>query len=184
MLKGGEMTPIADFPCLPHDGLRRRCAPLIAGWIGLSCILPATRASESLRRSHQPSLEESATASAVVRVVEAFITAGDNDDAAARAAYLAPDVFFYGHKRTRAQASRQITLLYKLWPQRKFALTENIEVYAIPHHPGIYKVTAMVQYDMVNRQNERMTGRSRMTCILEHDRTGIRIVGVDEKLVR
>jgi hypothetical protein len=42
----------------------------------------------------------------------------------------------------------------------------------------------MVQYDMVNRQNERMTGRSRMTCILEHDRTGIRIVGVDEKLVR
>jgi hypothetical protein len=184
MVKRGEMTPIADSRCLSDGGLRRRWALFIAGWIGLSCITPATRAAENPRRSHQPSVEESATASAVVRAVEAFITAGESDDAAARAAYLAPDVFFYGHKRTRAQASRQITLLYRLWPQRKFVPTENIEVYAIPHHPGVYKVTAMVQYDMVNRQNERMTGRSRMTCILEHDRTGIRIVGVDEKLVR
>ena len=178
------MTPVPDFPCRSHGGPRRRWALFLAGWIGLSCAAVAARATENPRRAPQPSVEESATASAVVHVVEAFITAGESDDAAARAAYLAPDVFFYGHKRTRAQASRQITLLYTLWPQRKFAPAENIEVYAIPHHPGVYKVTALVQYDMVNRQNERMTGRSRMTCILEHDRTGVRIVGVDEKLLR
>jgi hypothetical protein len=184
MVKRGEITPMADFPCLSHGGLRRRWALFIAGWIGLSCTATNTRAAENPRRSHQPSIEERALASAVIRVVEAFITAGESDDAAARAAYLAPDVFFYGHKRTRAQASREITLLYTLWPQRKFAPAENIEVYAIPHHPGVYKVTAMVQYDMVNRQNERMTGRSRMTCILERGRAGVRIVGVDEKLLR
>jgi hypothetical protein len=183
MVKRGEMRPIAVFPCLSHGGLRRRRGLFIAGLVGLSCIA-VTRAAETPRRSHQPSIEESATASALVRVVEAFITAGESDDAAARAAYLAPDVFFYGHKRTRAQASREITLLYRLWPQRKFAPAESIDVFAIPHHPGIYKVTAIVQYDMLNRQNERMTGRSRMTCILEHDRAGVRIVGVDEKLLR
>lgn len=178
------MTPLAHFPCFSRGGLRRRWALFIVGWIGLSCTAAASRTAENPRRSHQPSMEESATASAVVRVVEGFITAGESDDAAARAAYLAPDVFFYGHKRTRAQASRQIALLYTVWPQRRFAPAENIEVYAIPHHPGLYKATALVRYDMVNRRNERMTGRSRMTCILEHDRAGVRIVGVDEKLLR
>ena len=118
-----------------------------------------------------------------IAVVRQVLAERISDDAAARAAYLAPDVFFYGHKRTRAQASREISLLYRVWPQRKFAPTEDINVFAIPHHPGLYKVTAMLQYDMINPQNQRMSGRSQMTCILEHDRHSIRIVGVGEKLL-
>lgn len=184
VVKRDEMTPMADCPPLPRGGLKRRwAASFIAGWIGLSCVALHARAAASPRRSRQPSTEDSVTASAVVRVVVGFITAGENEDASARAAYLAPNVFFYGHKRTRAQASREINLVYRLWPRRRFAPAENIEVYAIPHHPGVYKATAMLDYDMLNRQSERMTGRSRMTCILERDRAGVRIVGVDEKLM-
>ena len=179
------MKPIVDLPwCSSHGCLRRRRWGLfIAGLIGLSCVA-ATKAAETPRPTRHASAEESATASALVRVVEAFIAAGESDDATARAAYLAPHVYFYGHKRTRAQAAREITLLYRLWPRRRFAPTENVDVFAIPRHPGVYKVTALVQYEMVNRQDQRMTGQSRMTCILEHDRSGVRIVGVDEKLLR
>jgi hypothetical protein len=174
---------MADFSSFSPGVLRRRWALFfIAGWLGLGCA--AARAAGSPRRFQRPSIEESAAASAVVRVVESFITAGESDDASARAAYLAPNIFFYGHKRTRAQASRQIALLYTVWPQRKFVPAADVEVYVIPHHPGLYKATALVAYDLVNRRNERMTGRSRMTCILEHDRAGVRIVGVDEKLLR
>ena len=183
MVKRGEMTPIAALPSLFRGGPRRRLAIFTAALAGLACIASTRPVETPSRRPHHASPEEAATASALVRVVEAFIAAGESDDAAARAAYLAPEVFFYGHKRTRAQASRQITLLYRLWPQRKFAPTENIDVFAIPHHPGVYKVTALLQYDMVNRQNERMTGRSQMTCILEQDRRGTRIVGVNEKFL-
>ncbi|MBV9998649.1 MAG: hypothetical protein JO015_05995 [Verrucomicrobia bacterium] len=171
------------FPRLSDGGLPRRWVLFLAGSIGLGCAVAATRAAEGAGPLRQPSIEESAAASVVARVVAAFIAAGESNDASARAAYLAPQVFFYGRKRTRAQASREINLVYRLWPQRKFTPAENIDVYAIPHHPGVYKATAMLEYDMLNRQNERTAGRSRMTCILERDRAGVRIVGVDEKLL-
>jgi hypothetical protein len=122
-------------------------------------------------------------ATSLISAVEKFIVAGENDDPAARAMSLAPDLLFYGHRRTRAEASREMTFLYRLWPRRKFVPTKDIDVFAVPRHPGLYKVTAVFEYDMVNRDQERMTGKSRLTCIFQNEREGARMVGVDEKLL-
>ncbi|SRR5260370_25869386 len=127
--------------------------------------------------------EKSKVATELVSVVEAFIAAGETNDPAARGRYLAPSVFYYGHARTRAQALREITLLYRLWPERKFGPVEAIDLFEIPKHRGVYKVTAVYEYKFDNL-NEHLTGKSKLTCVVEHDGQGSRIIGVDEKLIR
>lgn len=115
-------------------------------------------------------------------VVEEFVTAGEKDDPAARGKYLGPKVFYYGHARTREQAMKDIASLYRRWPRRKFALTESIDLFEIPNHRGVYRVTAVYEYKFDN-QDEHLSGKSKLTCVVEHDRQGTRIIGVDEKLV-
>jgi hypothetical protein len=126
--------------------------------------------------------ENPAVATELVDVVAAFIAAGEQDDPAARGKYLGPKVFYYGHARTHEQAVRQIAALYRRWPQRKFALTESIDLFEIPNHHGVYRVTAVYEYKFEN-QNEHLSGKSKLTCVVEHDQQGTRITGVDEKLV-
>ncbi len=123
-----------------------------------------------------------AVATELVNVVAAYIAAGEQDDPAARGKYLGPKVFYYGHARTHQQAVREITALYRRWPQRKFALTESIDLFEIPKHHGVYRVTAVYEYKFDN-QNEHLSGKSKLTCVVEHDQQGTRITGVDEKLV-
>jgi hypothetical protein len=126
--------------------------------------------------------EKPEVATELVDVVEAFIAAGEKADPTARGKYLAPKVFYYGHARTREQAMKEIASLYRRWPQRKFAPTESIDLFEIPKHRGVYRVTAIYEYKFDNL-DEHLSGKSKLTCIVEHDRQGIRIIGVDEKLV-
>jgi hypothetical protein len=123
-----------------------------------------------------------AVATELVDVVAAYIAAGEQNDPAARGKYLGPKVFYYGHARTHQQAVKEITTLYRRWPQRKFALTESIDLFEIPNHHGVYRVTAVYEYKFDN-QNEHLSGKSKLTCVVEHDQQGTRITGIDEKLV-
>lgn len=123
-----------------------------------------------------------AVATELVDVVAAYIAAGEQNDPAARGKYLGSKVFYYGHARTHQQAVREITTLYRRWPERKFALTESIDLFEIPNHHGVYRVTAVYEYKFDN-QNEHLSGKSKLTCVVEHDQQGTRITGVDEKLV-
>jgi hypothetical protein len=115
-------------------------------------------------------------------VVKAYIAAGDNNDPAARGKYLAPKVFYYGHARTREQAIREIASLYRRWPERKFFPTDSIELFKIPEHREAYRVTALYEYKFDNL-DEHLSGMSELTCVVEHAPEGVRIIGVDEKLV-
>jgi hypothetical protein len=126
--------------------------------------------------------EKPEVAANLVDVVEGFIAAGETNDPAARGKYLAPKVFYYGHARTHEQAVKAIASLYRRWPQRKFALTESIDLFEIPNHRGVYRVTAVYEYKFDNL-NEHLSGKSKLTCVVEHDQQGTRIIGVDEKLV-
>lgn len=126
--------------------------------------------------------EKPEVAAKLVDIVEAFISAGEKDDPAARGKYLAPKIFYYGHSRTREQAMREIASLYRKWPQRKFALTESIDLFEIPNHRGVYRVTAVYEYKFENL-DEHLSGKSKITCVVEHDPQGTRIIGVDEKLL-
>jgi hypothetical protein len=56
---------------------------------------------------------------------------------------LAPQGFFYGHNRTREQAAKQMAFLNRLWPQRRYAAPESVDVYAIPNRPEAYKVVRL-----------------------------------------
>jgi hypothetical protein len=118
----------------------------------------------------------------LVEVVQAFIAAGEKNDPAARAKYLGPKVFYYGRARTREQAVKAIGSLYRRWPQRKFVVTDSIDLFEIPKHPGVYRVTAIYEYTFENME-EHLAGKSKLTCVVEHDRAGTRIIGVDEKLI-
>jgi hypothetical protein len=115
-------------------------------------------------------------------VVRAYIAAGDNNDPGARGKYLAPKVFYYGHARTREQAIREIASLYRRWPERKFFPTDSIELFKIPKHRDAYRVTALYEYKFDN-MDEHLSGMSELTCVVEHAPEGVRIIGVDEKLV-
>ena len=118
----------------------------------------------------------------LINLVRAYITAGDTNDPAARAKYLAPNVFYYGHSCTRQQAMREIASLYRRWPQRKFVSTDSIELFKIPDHRGAYRAEALYQYNFDNF-NEHLSGMSHLTFVIEQTRQGARIIGVDEKLV-
>jgi hypothetical protein len=137
--------------------------------------------SHEIHRVSPPEKPEIATE--LTNFVEAFIAAGEINDPAARGKYLAPSIFYYGHARTRAQALRQIASLYRLWPERKFGPVDAIDLFEIPNRRGVYKVTAVYEYKFDNL-DEHLIGKSKMTCVLEHDGLGSRIIGVDEKLVR
>ena len=156
---------------------------LMATLIRLSAPADAKPAQDP-RGSHRlSSLEKSEIATELTSVVEAFIAAGERNDPNARASYLAPSVFYYGHKRTRAQALKEIATLYRRWPDRKFGPVESIDLFEIPQRPGVYRVTAVYEYKFDNL-DEHLSGKSKLTCVVEHDGQGNRIIGVDEKLVR
>ena len=87
-----------------------------------------------------------------------FVTAGEKDDPSARGKYLAPKVFYYGHARTREQAMKDIASLYRRWPRRKFTLTESIDLFEIPNHRGVYRVTVVYEYKFDN-QDEHLSGK-------------------------
>lgn len=174
-----------NCPFLDH---RRACVPGAA----LRCVLlfgvlltrPYPLAiAETAYGNRQPSVvEKPAVASELAYVVEAFITAGEQNDPAARGKYLGPRVFYYGHARTHEQAVRAIAALYRRWPQRKFALTESLDLFEIPTHRGVYRATAVYDYKFDNG-DEHLSGKSKLTCVVEHDQQGTRIIGVDEKLL-
>jgi hypothetical protein len=126
--------------------------------------------------------EKPEVAAELVDVVNSFIAAGDQADPAARGKYLAPKVFYYGHARTRQQAVKAIASLYRRWPQRKFTPTEAIDLFEIPNHRGVYRVTVVYEY-IFDNQGEHLSGKSKLNCVVEHDLQGTRIIGVDEKLV-
>lgn len=137
------------------------------------------------KRSRTPPLsttEKPVVATELTDFVAAFVAVGEKNDPAARGKYLGPKVFYYGHARTHAQAVKEIAALYRRWPQRKFALTESIDLFEIPKHRGVYRVTAVYEYKFDNR-DEHLSGKSKLTCVVEHDQLGTRITGLDEKLV-
>jgi len=156
---------------------------LTATLICLSTLADGKLAQEPNKIHRLSTPDKSEVATELINLVEAFIAAGERNDPAARGRYLAPSVFYYGHARTRAQALREIALLYRLWPERKFGPVDAIDLFEIPKHRGVYKVTAVYEYKFDNL-DEHLAGKSKLTCVVEHDAQGSRIIGVDEKLVR
>jgi hypothetical protein len=135
------------------------------------------------KNTYKPPPDKSVAAGTLILAVQEFIAAGATDDIAQRTTYFAPQGFFFGRNRTREQASREMTNLNRWWPQRRFAAPDSVDVYAIPSRPGAYKVVSVYEYEMISREQDRMTGKARLTCIFEYGNEGPRIVGVDEKLL-
>jgi hypothetical protein len=185
------MQPREITKSLPLADQRKARSPG-AGWLRLlafALVLTAfdtpTRSEPVHDRRRTPPLsttQKPAVATELVDVVTAFVAAGEKDDPAARGKYLGPKVFYYGHARTHEQAVKEIAALYRRWPQRKFELTESIDLFEIPNHRGVYRVTAVYEYKFDNR-DEHLSGKSKLTCVVEHDQLGTRITGLDEKLV-
>jgi hypothetical protein len=177
-----------SFSCGEH----RKARPPSAGWLRFlrwTLVLTSLGTfanSEPVaghRRTTPPSAAEKPEVVAeLIDVVASFVAAGENDDPAARGKYLGPKVFYYGHARTHEQAVKEIAALYRRWPHRKFDLTESIDLFEIPNHRGVYRATTIYEYKFEN-QDEHLSGRSKLTCVVEHDQLGIRITGLDEKLV-
>ena len=126
--------------------------------------------------------QKSAIASELISIVNEYIEAGEMPDPHGRSRYLATKVFYYGHALTNQQAERQIISLYRRWPSRKYGPLEEPEIFAIPNKRDIYKVTGRYEYDLVNTA-EHLSGKSQVTCVLEHAPGGNRIIGFDEKLI-
>jgi hypothetical protein len=134
------------------------------------------------RASNITDEEKSAIASELVSVVEQFIGAGQMADPRSRSKYLAAKVFYYGHALTQQQAEKEIISLYRRWPSRKYGPLEEPEIFAIPKKRDVYKVTGIYEYELSNL-DERLSGKSKITCVLEHGGGGTRIIGLDEKLI-
>jgi hypothetical protein len=166
---------------LPSTGLFRFLL-LAAALTSLSDLANGEAVHDGNQTNRISTPEKSAVATELVDVVETFIAAGEINDPAARGKYLAPKVFYYGHSRTREQAIKEIASLYRRWPERKFAPAESVDLFEIPNHQGLYRVTAVYAYKFDNL-DEHLSGKSKLTCVVEHDGQGARIIGVDEKLV-
>jgi hypothetical protein len=168
--------------CLSNAGLLRLLLWSAAVLLSLQTLAPGKAVEEGRRTYRLSTPEKPEVVAKLVDIVEAFIAAGEKDDPTARGQYLAPKVFYYGHVRTREQAIKAIISLYRRWPQRKFAPPEAVDLFEIPNRRGVYRVTAVYEYKFENL-DEHLSGKSKLTCVLEHDGQGTRITGVDEKLV-
>jgi hypothetical protein len=126
--------------------------------------------------------EKSAIASELISVVEQFLEAGQTANPRDRSKYLAARVFYYGHSLSHQQAEREILSLYRRWPARKYGSLEEPEIFAIPKKRDVYKVTGTYEYELANL-SEHLSGKSKITCVLEHGRGGTRIIGLDESLI-
>jgi hypothetical protein len=126
--------------------------------------------------------DKSAVASELISVVEQFVEAGQIDDPRGRSKFLAAKVFYFGHALTRQQAEKEIISLYRRWPTRKYGQIEEPELFAIPKKRDVYKVTGVYEYELSNF-NEHLSGKSKITCVLERGHGETRIIGVDENLV-
>ena len=134
------------------------------------------------RTTQRADEQKSNIASELVSVVNEYIEAGQMPDPHGRSKYLAAKVFYYGHALTNQQAEKQIVSLYRRWPLRKYGQLEEPEIFAIPKKRDIYKVTGRYEYDLANA-GEHLSGKSQITCVLQHSRSGNRIIGFDEKLI-
>jgi hypothetical protein len=134
------------------------------------------------RTSQMTNEAKSAIASELISVVEQFIEAGQTADPRSRSKYLATKVFYHGHSLTQHQAEKEIISLYRRWPTRKYGPLEDPEIFAIPKKHDVYKVTGTYAYELSNI-DEHLSGKSKITCILEHGDGGTRIIGLDENLV-
>ena len=177
-----------SFACGDH----RKAGPPGAGWLrflrfaliltSLGTFANSEPVGDHRRTTPPSAAEKPEVATELIDIVASFVAAGEKDDPAARGKYLGPKVFYYGHARTHEQAVREIAALYRRWPHRKFTLTESIDLFEIPNHRGVYRVTTIYEYKFEN-QDEHLSGKSKLTCVVEHDQLGIRITGLDEKLV-
>jgi hypothetical protein len=149
---------------------------------GSNAICAEQKPGASHRTSHMTDEEKSAIASELTSVIEQYIEAGQMTDPRDRSKYLAPKVFYFGHALTRQQAEREINSLYRRWPARKFGRLEEPEIFAVPKKRDVYKVTGTYEYDLANL-GEHLSGKSKITCVLEHSSGGTRIIGLDEKLI-
>jgi hypothetical protein len=156
---------------------------LVSPTSGRSTVNTLPRLVVTNKKAYRPPPDKATAADALILAVQQFVAAGETDDVAQRTIYLAPQVFFYGYNRTREQAAKQMTYLNRLWPQRRYAAPESVDVYAIPNRPDAYKVVSVYEYEMINRDQDRLTGKARLTCIFEYGTEGPRIVGVNEKLL-
>jgi hypothetical protein len=59
---------------------------------------------------------------------------------------------------------------------------EEPEIFAVPKKRDVYKVTGTYEYDLTNL-GEHLSGKSKITCVLEHSSGITRIIGLDEKLI-
>ena len=134
------------------------------------------------RRTQTADEQKSDIASELISVVNEYIEAGQMPDPHGRSKYLAAKIFYYGHAITNQQAEKQILSLYRRWPARKYGQLEEPEIFAIPKKRDIYKVTGSYEYDLGNA-GEHLSGKSQITCVLEHAPSGDRIIGFDEKLI-
>jgi hypothetical protein len=173
----GEWRAV-DFP----GGWWRWILLLMVTMIGFRSYGNEKAVPEAKRTYRLSSSAKPEVATALVECVQAFVVAGENNDPAVRGKYLGPKVFYFGHARSREQAVKEIASLYRRWPRRKFTLTDSIDLFEIPNHQDVYRVTAVYEYKFENL-NERLSGKSKLNCVVENDRQGTRIIGVDEKLI-
>src|SRR5580704_9697869 len=174
------------------SGDHRKAGPPGAGWLrflrfalvltSLSTFANSEPVSDHRRTTPPSASAKPEVATELIDIVASFVAAGEKDDPAARGKYLGPKVFYDGHARTHEQAVREIAALYRRWPRRTFVLTDSIDLFEIPNHRGVYRVTTIYEYKFEN-QDEHLSGKSKLTCVVEHDQLGIRITGLDEKLV-
>jgi hypothetical protein len=134
------------------------------------------------RALHMTAEEKSVVASELITVVEQFLEAGQINDPRDRSKFLAAKVFYFGHALTHQQAEKEIISLYRRWPTRKYGQIEEPELFAIPNKRDVYKVTGVYEYELSNF-NEHLSGKSKITCVLERGHGGTRIIGLDENLI-
>jgi hypothetical protein len=126
--------------------------------------------------------EKSTVASELISVVEQFVEAGQMNDPRGRSKFLAAKVFYFGHALTHQQAEKEIISLYRRWPTRKYGQMEEPEIFAIPKKRDVYKVTGIYEYELSNL-DEHLSGKSKITCVLERGQGGTRIIGLNENLI-
>jgi hypothetical protein len=166
---------------MPLSSILRVCLlAVIASGSNAYCLEQNQRTSRGT--SQTTNEDPSAIASELISVVGQFLEAGQTADPRSRSKYLAGKVFYNGHTLTQQQAEKQIVSLYRRWPTRKFGPLEGPEIFAIPKKRDIYKVTGTYEYELSN-VDEHLSGKSKITCILQHGGGKTRIIGLDEKLI-
>lgn len=130
-----------------------------------------------------PSPPPDLTSDRITELVQKYLRDGETTDIAAQTRYFRYPLFYFDHGRVgSAFVRKDVTNYVKRWPERKYVLSEPVQVTATDNK-GEMRVEFLISFSVSNR-NYAVSGRTKNFWTVRHEGDELKIVSIREERLR